>query len=152
MFTAKSSKLPALLILAALCSTCSLPSASAAGKRLIEPIFDEIEVIELNHFYDDVGRLVFDQLIFWRADHRGVLQVGAWMLAKRGTLTEVPCVGRRAFLLSTGDAPDRVIHAKSYLQTHTQHDIEMTDRTRLPKNMRVPLTPADKPDGTYNDQ
>lgn len=31
----------------------------------VEPVEDCCDLVELNHFYDEAGRLVFDQIIFW---------------------------------------------------------------------------------------
>ncbi len=44
---------------------------------------DRVDVIEINHFYDEQGRLVFDQTIFydWSPDHSRYM-VRAWRLVK----------------------------------------------------------------------
>jgi len=59
------------LLLWALFSITPITPAQALCPPLL-PVADEtIDVIEVNHFYDDSGKHVFDQIIFWeyrRAD------------------------------------------------------------------------------------
>ena len=44
---------------------------------------DRLDLVELNHFYDEQGRLVFDQLIFYDwSPEDARYQVRAWRLVK----------------------------------------------------------------------
>ena len=44
---------------------------------------EKVDLMEVNHFYDEQGRLVFDQVIFydWSPDHSRYM-VRAWRLVK----------------------------------------------------------------------
>ena len=45
---------------------------------------EEVDLIEVNHFYDENGRLVFDQIIFYEwSGHACRYQVVAWRLLKK---------------------------------------------------------------------
>lgn len=94
---------------------------------------DRCDVVEINHFYDDNGRLVFDQLIYWdwsEEDNR--YQVRAWRLLKcefqrpvrdweRGGFTAIWFDGERL----------RVVRHLSLRETWTQFDPELIERQVL---------------------
>lgn len=53
---------------------------------------DEVDLLEVNHFHDADGRLVFDQVIFWSFDwEQSRYEVQAWRLLK--TQSQVPING-----------------------------------------------------------
>jgi hypothetical protein len=109
-----------------------------------EPVRDRVDVAEVNYFYDDCGKLVFTQLVWWdwcggESEHRVV----AWRLSKSD--------GQRPRL----DHPSgewvsrwhdgeifREVRAASFRETWTQADVELVDRDYLPKDLRRELTNA----------
>ena len=102
---------------------------------------DVVDLIEVNHFYDEHGRLVFDQVIFydWAATE-GRYNVRAWRLLK-----EKAQVPRRNFLTgeyetiwNDGDVLRRV-RGQAFRETWTQHDPELREREYLPKEKRREL-------------
>ena len=43
---------------------------------------DHFDLVEVNHYFDSNGRLVFDQQIWWQLDDDGHYQVEAWRMLK----------------------------------------------------------------------
>lgn len=129
---------------------------------------ESVDLIELNHFYDEHGRLVFDQIIFydWRpcATETQITQVGveagreasgstgikissgyryqvrAWRLVKNPN--QIPYrdwrCGGYATLWQDGEQM-RFIRSTSIRETWTQYDPELIEREYLPKEKRREL-------------
>ena len=95
---------------------------------------DRVDVIELNHYYDEYGKWVFDQWIYWRwYPNQSTFHVVAWKLAKSPAVaTRRPGGWKLVF-------PHRTILALSYRETWTQYDPELRDRLYLPKHQRFGL-------------
>ena len=57
--------------------------ASLASNPVEDVATDHVDLIEVNHFYDEKGRLVFDQIIFydWSAT-RSRYNIRDWRLLK----------------------------------------------------------------------
>lgn len=92
----------------------------------------------LNHFYDEHGRLVFDQLIFrdWsEADAR--FNVRAWRLIRNPYQLPVKdwSTGRYVSFWKDGEQLRRV-EAKSFIEDWTQWDVELADREFFAKERR----------------
>lgn len=113
-------------------------------------VCDRVDVIEVNHFYDDQGRLVFDQAIFydWSPDH-GRYQVRAWTLIKGPH--QLPTRDwarddvRYTATWADGELVRRV-QAASLRETWTQFDPELVEREWLPQKRRLGLSqPARRP-------
>lgn len=105
---------------------------------------DEVDLIEINHFHDEQGRLVFDQVIFydWSPLHSRYL-VRAWRLLK--TPAQVPAKdwNQSEFVAIWHDGDTlRKVSAKVLRETWTQHDPELVAREYLPKEKRRELLPV----------
>ncbi len=106
---------------------------------------DQVDLTEVNHFYDDQGRLVFDQVIYydWSAAH-GRYQVRDWRLLK--TPTQVPLRDWRdgGYVSEWEDFKQRNglrrVKSKSVRETWTQHDPELVEREFLAQEKRAELT------------
>lgn len=106
-----------------------------------ESTSEQVDLIELNHCYDEHGKLVIEQIIYYDWSYaESRYQVRAWRLLK--TPGQIP---RRS---SSGDGYVAVwqdgnllrkIHAKQFRETWTQHDPELTEREFLPKEKRLDL-------------
>jgi hypothetical protein len=128
---------------------------------------ESFDLVEYNHFYDEYGRLVFDQVIFydWCEDftipaikeerhfETGELlvegkdkevvsryNVVAWRLVKHPT--QVPyrdwLLGGYSIFWQDGEQI-RLVNSKNYRETWTQYDPELVERTFLPKEKRREL-------------
>lgn len=102
---------------------------------------EQVDLVEVNHFYDDTGRHVFDQLIFydWSYDD-GRYQVLAWRLLKADS--QLP---RRDWkfdyhrsLWHDGEVFREII-ARHCKESWTQYDPELAERDFLPKERRREL-------------
>lgn len=102
---------------------------------------DSVDLIEVNHFYDEHGRLVFDQVIFYDwCTSQNRYQVRAWRLLKKPS--QIPThnvnTGEYETTWHDGDVLRRV-RARAYRESWTQHDPELREREYLPKDKRREL-------------
>ena len=125
--------------------------ACAISTVPVEPIASEsVDLIEVNHFYDENGKLVFDQVIFYRwssagRDYEGRTlperyNVIAWRLIKKPS--QLPkkrwrsgryeCVWYDQELL-------RRVSAPAIRETWLQYDPELEERKNFPKERRSGL-------------
>ena len=103
---------------------------------------DTVDRVEINHFFDDSGRHVFDQLIFydWSYD-AGRYQVRAWRLRK--SEDQVPQRRWReagSYVTQWLDGEIfRTVRSAEVLESWTQYDPELAERDYLPKELRRDL-------------
>lgn len=116
-----------------------LLAVSAAGLLPSDDVAaDQVDMVEVNHYYDDEARHVFDQLIFydWSASENR-FQVRAWRLLKSSA--QLPsrnwASGGYDVIWHDGEVT-RKVQAKAMRETWTQHDPEMRERSYLPKEQR----------------
>lgn len=102
---------------------------------------DVCDLIEVNHFFDEQGRLVFQQAIFWDwSDDEGRYNVRAWRLVKEPA--QLPQRDWRAggyFALWQDGELIRRVQAGAIRETWTQFDPEILERDYLPAERRQPL-------------
>lgn len=132
--------LPSLLILAAM-------SISPQPCGVIE---DRCAIIELNHYHDDEGRLVFAQLVFWDwSSDECRYQVCDWRMVKtcqprpdvpptHYPTPELDRAGARCVWVE-GEAI-RCVRASSRRESWTLYDVELYDREAWPKENRRGLS------------
>ena len=106
---------------------------------------DQVDLIEVNHFYDEKGKLYLEQLIFydWSGpdsrfhvrDWRLLKTPGQWPVRdwRKGTYR---CIWYDGGVL-------REVEAKDFRETWTQHDPEVTNRKYLPRSSRRALQRVD---------
>lgn len=122
-------------------STCALLLASVCLNPPEDVALDEVSLVEINHCYDQTGRLSFEQLIFYDwSPGQGRFQVRAWRLLK--SPNQHP---RRNWRHGRYEAVwydkgvMRTVTAKSMRETWTQYDPEMLQRRWLPCEQRREL-------------
>ncbi|MGH9932122.1 MAG: hypothetical protein ACREA9_23210 [Pyrinomonadaceae bacterium] len=104
---------------------------------------ESVDVIERNFFYDDHGKLIFEQAIFldWNelAAREDVL---AWRLIKHPSQIPLPD-GRGGYtsLWIDGELM-REVYCRFTRETHYQYDPELAARELLPKELRRELRAA----------
>lgn len=102
---------------------------------------EKCDLIELNGLYDEQGRLVFDQIIFYDfCRERSRYQVRAWRLVKDHN--QLPTYDHTTGLWQCrwldGEVT-RCVTADSYRRTWTQYDPELAEREFYPKERRKEL-------------
>lgn len=105
---------------------------------------ETVDVAEHNHFFDDQGRHVFDQVIFydWCPIHNRH-QVRAWRLVKDPSqIPQRDWQDGGYFVLWYDQDVLRRVQAKSYRESWGQVDPELLEREWLPKELRKGLRPA----------
>lgn len=127
------------------CSWSVVVLCSSLGLNPTEDVvFDAVDLIEINHFHDDQGKLVFDQMIFYdwsEADSR--YQVRAWRMMK--TPAQIPRRNWRdgGFTAVWHDTQNgavlRKVSAQSFRESWTQYDPELVEREFLAKEKRRDL-------------
>lgn len=108
---------------------------------------DRADVLFVEHFYDEQGRLVFDQLVplAWNR-HSERYDVIAWRLIKsRGMVPERDWQSGGYVVRFNDGETTRIIRADSVREEWNQHDSELQQRAILPKEYRRELTPAARP-------
>lgn len=102
---------------------------------------ETVDLIEVNHFYDEHGRLVFDQVIFydWSQDDARYM-VRAWRLVKNpAQLPQRDWKGGGYEAVWQDGELLRHVRAKSIRESWTQYDPELVERDFLPKERRKEL-------------
>jgi hypothetical protein len=105
-------------------------------------VCDRVDVVELNRVYDDQGRPLLTQMIFWDwYEHDARLHVVAWRLWPEDGArpTRDWSQGEYRLLWHDGELL-REVWAGSWRESWTQFDPEMNDRVVLPKSARRGLT------------
>jgi hypothetical protein len=97
---------------------------------------DGVDALEVNHLYDDGGRLVFTQVIGWERDDR----CRFWRMAKTADMLPAADPIRGGYVLRWIDNDTtREVRAPSIRETWTQYDVETYDRQFLPAELRRKL-------------
>lgn len=102
---------------------------------------DACDLIEVNRFYDENGKLVFDQVIFWDwKPIEGEYHVAAWRLLKSEEQKPYrsPVCDCWETVWHDGDVLRRV-RAPYVRETWTQFDPELANREMLKKEFRRDL-------------
>ncbi len=97
----------------------------------------QCQLTELNHFYDEHGRLVFDQIIFYAIDDAGAEEVLEWRLLKHPSQVPVrdwQYGGYVSMWLDGGQI--RKVRTNNLRESWTQFDPELLARDVLPKEQR----------------
>lgn len=131
---------------------CSLVVVAALHfATLIVPVEDvakdHVDLIELNHFYDDEGRKVFDQLIFYDwCNCAKRYQVRAHRLVKCSNQLPERDWEHGWYVSIWMDKTDgevmRLVRADLMRETWTQYDPELCEREVFPEERRVKLRSA----------
>lgn len=100
---------------------------------------DRVELVELNTYYDDHGKLLFSQLIFYNWDKENSrYEIIDWRFY-RAEATLFSFRGTGSLVILYDDDRLRKIQCKFFRDTHTQYDPETLDREILPKEKRKKL-------------
>jgi hypothetical protein len=109
--------------------------------------YDKVDLTEINHYYDEHGRLVFDQIIFhdWISKN-SEYRVVAWRMLKSDTQIPVRRSKYNDFISTwyDGDLLRKVI-SKTCMETWTQYDPELEERKIFPKEKRRELSKLKRP-------
>jgi hypothetical protein len=102
-----------------------------------EPDAVRVDLVEVNHYYDEDGRKLLDQAIFFdwcEATNR--YQVREWRLLR--TTEEFPRLAPNG-TYATRVGRDSIVVAKRYRETWSQYDPELIERKYLAREDRKPL-------------
>ena len=126
-------------------TTIAICMAACSFHPVQREAIDQVDLAEINHFYDEQGRLVFDQIIFYDwCPAQSRYNVRDWRLLKNPA--QVPLRNWREgnFVAAWHDFKDRdllrKVKAKMVRQTWTQYDPELLEREFLAQEKRLELT------------
>ncbi len=130
-------------------SALATPTDADAGSHdpEQEPIREQVDLIEVNRYYDELGKLILSQYIFYDwCSSTGRYQVRDWKLIKEcpekpentHVLPQRRPNGELSIRIHDGDVR-REITARFVRHTHTQYDPELLEREFLPKERRREL-------------
>jgi hypothetical protein len=115
------------------------PTPHASGQ-----LQERVDLIELNHFYDDLGRHAYDQVIFyeWSPDYRR-FHVIAWSLIE-GDLQRMPAKvpGSDEYAVHWFDRDAKIkreVRSKLYRETWSQVDPERANKKLIDEKYRLSL-------------
>lgn len=105
---------------------------------------DQVDLVEINHFYDEQGRLVFDQIVYYEWSHEhGRFQVRDWRLLKSSAQIPLRSWRDGVYVSEWNDFKQRDglrrVEAKLIRETWTQYDPELVERGFLPQEKRREL-------------
>ncbi len=107
---------------------------------------EHVDLIELNHFYDQQGRLVYDQVIFYElAPETGRFQVRAWCLVEdRECLNRRPTKNYETQLYQVDwyDSDQRLLRkitSRMYRESWSQVDPERANKRLLDERLRLSM-------------
>ncbi len=105
-------------------------------------VSDEADVIELNHYFDENGKRIFDQAIFWQwCDARAEHHVFAWRFAKQPGQVPSRDWSRNGYVTIWFDGKTlRRVRSYSMRETWTQFDPEVHDRAFFRQSERRELS------------
>lgn len=103
----------------------------------------KVDLIELNHFLDENGREVFQQVIFYDwCKPKQQFHVRSWRLIKKDSQLPIRHWNPRSYQCTWHDGPLlRQVWASKMRETWSQQDPERANRVLLPEDQRIPLFP-----------
>lgn len=125
-----------MLAITSACSLCCLgllPSETTVS--------DKVDLVEVNHYFDETASHVFDQVIFYDwSPEAARFQVRAWRLVKDAAQLPARNWASGGYDVTWNDGQFiRCVHAAAMRESWTQHDPEMRERGRYPKEYRREL-------------
>jgi hypothetical protein len=125
-------------LLIALVLGLSALTVHGAGKDELRPA-EHVDLIELNHYYDENGAHLLDQLIFYDWDSREErYNIRAWRLLKTPSQMPRPINDGYETRFREGSGECHVTSDK-FQETWTQYDVELLERRNLPRELRKEL-------------
>lgn len=106
----------------------------------IDVVSDYVDMVEVNHFFDKQGRLIFDQVIFWEWNSsESRFHVRAWRLVK--SPSQIPRRDGQLHRCCWHDGEVfREVTCRHVSETWTQYDPELLERNILPQDRRRDLS------------
>lgn len=116
-------------------SVCCFAYADSRTDEFVE----RVDLLEVNHYYDENGAHLLDQILFYEWDAKeAIYQVRAWRLLK--VATQYPKSINEGYETKWREgASQRRVISKKFRETWTQYDPELLERRNLPREERREL-------------
>jgi hypothetical protein len=110
---------------------------------------ESVDMIELNHFHDCLGRHVYDQVIFWDwSEEKNTYEVRAWTLNEDKSVDDKRpqrSYTKRLYVsrwYDSGAGMSRCVYSELFRESWTQVDPERADKKNLDESDRMSLIRA----------
>lgn len=101
---------------------------------------EQVDLLELNHFFDRSGRSVFSQVIAWEVDQSTrKYRVRDWAMVEEHNLPHF-VNGHVRFKMRKG-----LVSSRMFRESWTQTDPERDDLAKWPNDLRTELIDQNKP-------
>jgi hypothetical protein len=122
-------------------STFALALALLAYTPTMDVAVDRVDLVEVNHYYDEQGRHVFDQTIFYDwCSEQGRYNIRDFRLMRSTGQMPVRDWSGGGYLSMWHDGSVlRKVHATSFRESWTQYDPEVEERKYLKREERREL-------------
>jgi len=106
---------------------------------------EHVDLIELNHYFDNRARHVFSQVIIYeRWAHNGEFHVRFWaLIEERESLNRIPIqdfhANKVTVWIKLNNGVTTRLESRLFKETWTQHDPEKRDKDVLPEQFRLRL-------------
>lgn len=132
--------------MAAMMTSFAVGLATLSLNPVSSTAVDSVDLVEINHFFDERGKLVFDQVIFYEwSPAAGRYQVRDWRLLKNPAQIPVRNWRQGNYEAVWHDFKShdmlRKVQAKMVRETWTQYDPELVERDFLSDEKRRKLRP-----------
>lgn len=121
-----------------LTTTFAVCVAAVGSHSRADMLYEKVDLIEINHCYDEKGQLVFDQLLFYDwCPARARYDVRDWRLLRSATQVPKrdPHTGLHVVIWRDGQTL-RKVHAETVRESWTQYDPEIVEQQHLAKEHR----------------
>jgi hypothetical protein len=110
-------------------------------------LLDNVDLIELNHFYDDLGRHAYDQILFygWSAEFCRYDVIAWYLVEDNDSPVPMRLPGSGGYMVRWYDRDVRryrEIRSRLYCETWTHTDPERENKQLLEEKYRLSLTPG----------
>ncbi len=113
-----------------------------SGSFTSQPIREHVDLMELNHKYDNCGRHTFSQVIFWeRSPATGKYHVRDWIIVDVEESPWCVPIERGGIYVSTffRHGISYSVRSPLFRESWTHIDPEVEDAKKNPKHLRRPL-------------
>ncbi len=122
-------------------STMAVMLLALANAPAEQMVVDRVDLIEVNHYYDEHGRHVFDQTIYYDwCPQQCRYNVRAWRLLKSASQLPHRDWKTNEYVAVWHDGSVlRKVRADQFRESWTQYDPELVEQDYLPKDQRRDL-------------
>lgn len=129
-------------------TSCALLIAlsGSSGEQRSSSLADHVDLVEVNHFCDEYGKVIFNQLIFYDwCPESGRYQVRSWKPLRKDYQYPTRNWAKDCYTAVWYDkGVKRIVEAQVIRESWTRFDPELVEREFLPLDLRVGLSDRER--------